>query len=137
MVRRVWQHKEKLVKGFTEKYGIDKLIYFETYNDIDLAIQREKSLKEWKREWKIDLVKRDNPQWRDLYQEIIWGLLQSMDPGFRRDDSEAVDDSETADDGEAMDPPAFPGWQRSGGFPYAITTFAGIPGTSCTNRGTK
>jgi len=71
LVRRVWQHKEKLVKGFTEKYGIDKLIYFETYNDIDLAIQREKSLKEWKREWKIDLVKRDNPQWRDLYQEII------------------------------------------------------------------
>ena len=72
LTRRIWQHKKKLVKGFTEKYDVDKLVYFEEYNDVDIAIQREKRLKEWKRKWKLDLIEKDNPDWKDLYSDIIF-----------------------------------------------------------------
>ena len=71
LARRIWQHKKKLVKGFTEKYDVDKLVYFEEYNDVGIAIQREKRLKEWKRKWKLTLIEKDNPDWKDLYCDIV------------------------------------------------------------------
>ena len=64
--KRVWEHKNKVVKGFTEKYNVDKLVYFETTDSIESAIKREKQLKNWHREWKINLIKEMNPEFRDL-----------------------------------------------------------------------
>jgi putative endonuclease len=70
LVRRVYQHKEKLTKGFTKRYAVVRLVWFETYDDITAAIEREKVLKKWRREWKINLIERDNPNWDDLYDAI-------------------------------------------------------------------
>lgn len=64
--KRVWEHKNKVVEGFTEKYNVDKLVYFETTDSIESAIKREKQLKNWHREWKINLIKENNPDFRDL-----------------------------------------------------------------------
>lgn len=64
--RRVFEHKSGAVKGFSQKYGLGKLIYFETHQDVSNAILREKRLKKWKRQWKIDLIERANPNWIDL-----------------------------------------------------------------------
>jgi putative endonuclease len=66
----VWEHKNKVTEGFTSKYNIDKLMYFEDYSDIQLAIKREKRLKEWPRQYKINLIEKDNPQWIDLYDKV-------------------------------------------------------------------
>lgn len=71
LVKRVYEHKNKVVKGFTEKYGVDKLGYFEIYNDVNKAIEREKQLKSWNRNWKIRLIEKSNPDWKDLCNEII------------------------------------------------------------------
>ncbi len=71
LVQRIWQHKNKLVKGFTSKYGVDRLIYYEHYSYIDQAIRREKQLKKWKRQWKIRLLEERNPDWLDLYPVIV------------------------------------------------------------------
>ncbi len=71
IIRRIWQHKQKFTKGFTTKYDIDKLVYFEQFNDINLAIGREKRLKEYKRKWKLDLINSSNPDWKDLYEEFL------------------------------------------------------------------
>jgi len=68
--RRVTEHKEKHFSGFTSCYGVDKLGYFEEYNDIRLAIQREKELKGWTRKKKIALLEASNPQWKDLFFEL-------------------------------------------------------------------
>ena len=70
LARRVWEHKTKLTKGFTEKYNVDKLVYYEIYQDIDLAIKREKRLKDWDRQWKLHLIEKNNPYWRDLYETL-------------------------------------------------------------------
>lgn len=70
LVQRVWQHKTKAVEGFTARYGVDQLVYFETHADAASAIQREKQLKKWRRAWKIQLIEERNPEWRDLYSEI-------------------------------------------------------------------
>ena len=64
--KRVWEHKNKVVEGFTEKYNVDKLVYFETTDSIESEIKREKQLKNWHREWKINLIKENNPDFRDL-----------------------------------------------------------------------
>ena len=64
--RRVFEHKQKLLKGFTLKYGLDKLVYFEQYQYVSDAILREKRMKKWKRQWKINLIEEENPQWLDL-----------------------------------------------------------------------
>ena len=64
--KRVWEHKSKVVEGFTEKYNVDKLVYYETTDSIESAIKREKQLKNWHREWKINLIKENNPDFRDL-----------------------------------------------------------------------
>ncbi len=70
LVRRVYEHRMGLADGFTKKYQVHRLVYFEQYNDIEAAILREKRLKKWKREWKIELIEKDNPRWDDLYPQI-------------------------------------------------------------------
>ncbi len=68
--RRMYEHKNKLIKGFTEKYNLIKLVYYEATDDIISAIKREKQLKNWHRDWKIKLINDFNPQWKDLYCEL-------------------------------------------------------------------
>ena len=69
---RVWQHKEKVHPDcFTAKYNIDKLVYYERCNDVFTALNREKSLKRYNRKWKIDLIQEENPNWRDLFEDVI------------------------------------------------------------------
>ena len=68
--KRVFEHKSGLIPGFTTKYNVKKLVYFETHNWIDEAILREKRLKTWKRVWKINIIEKLNPEWNDLYDEI-------------------------------------------------------------------
>jgi putative endonuclease len=70
LLRRVWQHREKLVKSFTEKYDVVRLVYFERFDDPENAIKREKRLKKWNRAWKIGLIEENNPNWDDLYPGI-------------------------------------------------------------------
>jgi putative endonuclease len=70
LVRRVYEHRNNLVEGFTRRYRVHKLVHFESYGDPRTAIQREKNLKHWVRAWKIELIERANPTWRDLYDEI-------------------------------------------------------------------
>ncbi|MDH3761143.1 MAG: GIY-YIG nuclease family protein [Gammaproteobacteria bacterium] len=68
---RIWQHKRKLVDGFSKKYNLDRLAWYELHTDIYTAIIREKQLKKWNRKWKIKLIESCNPDWADLYDEII------------------------------------------------------------------
>ena len=68
--RRVFEHKNKIIKGFTERYNINKLVYYEIYDDVYNAIQREKQIKSWSRKKKIELIKSLNPEFKDLYEEI-------------------------------------------------------------------
>ena len=70
--RRIFEHKNKLIEGFTKKYGLDKLIYFETYQYVNDAIKREKNMKKWKRQWKTDLIEKANPNWKDLSKDWIF-----------------------------------------------------------------
>lgn len=70
LVRRVWEHKTKPVPGFTERYGVSRLVYFECLDDAENAIRREKQVKKWRRAWKVELIERANPQWRDLYEDV-------------------------------------------------------------------
>ena len=67
---RVWEHKNKAAEGFTKKYNINKLVYFEQTENIDSALAREKQLKGWTRKKKIALIEKENPEWRDLYDEL-------------------------------------------------------------------
>jgi putative endonuclease len=69
LLRRVYEHKQNLVEGFTRTYNVHKLVYFEQTDDIHAAIQREKQLKKWKREWKMRIIEEFNPEWKDLYYE--------------------------------------------------------------------
>ena len=69
--KRIWEHKNKVVDGFTKKYNLDKLVYFETGENIESAIEREKQLKNWHREWKFNLIKIQNPEFKDLYYDIL------------------------------------------------------------------
>tara|TARA_R110002049_G_scaffold147934_2_gene310814 strand:- start:4675 stop:4986 length:312 start_codon:yes stop_codon:yes gene_type:complete len=71
--RRMFEHKNKLIEGFTKQYGLNKLVYFETFKYINDAIKREKNMKKWKREWKINLIAKDNPNWKDLAKD--WTYL--------------------------------------------------------------
>ena len=71
LLKRVHQHKNKEIAGFTKKYNVDKLVYFETCGDVMAAIVREKQLKHWNRLWKIELIEKSNPTWRDLYPELL------------------------------------------------------------------
>jgi putative endonuclease len=71
LIQRVWQHREKFVKGFTTQYSVSQLVWYEIHEDIMEAIKREKQIKEWKRVWKIDLIQQANPHWRDLFDDIV------------------------------------------------------------------
>jgi putative endonuclease len=70
IVRRIFEHRNKVVPGFASKYNITRLVWFEMYDDAISAISREKQLKKWKRSWKIQLIEAENPQWNDLYDSI-------------------------------------------------------------------
>ena len=74
LIRRIWEHKNKVVEGFTSKYHVDKLVYYEIFGDPENAIKREKRLKFYKKKWKIDLIEKCNPEWKDLYMEIVPGF---------------------------------------------------------------
>lgn len=71
LVGRTFQHKNNLAKGFTERYFVHRLVYFETHSDVNEAILREKQIKKWNRAWKIRLIEETNPEWKDLYDEIL------------------------------------------------------------------
>jgi len=71
LIRRVYEHREKLRRGFTSKYGVMKLVWFEPHLDVATAYQREKQIKNWRRDWKIQLIEKSNPHWRDLYPSLI------------------------------------------------------------------
>jgi putative endonuclease len=81
LIQRVWQHKEKQADGFTKKYGVDKLVWFELHETMETAIMREKQIKEWKRAWKLELIEKSNGNWIDLYGEIC-----GVDAVFPRND---------------------------------------------------
>ena len=70
--QRVWQHREGIIDGFTKKYGLKRLVWYEPHESMTGAIQREKSLKKYLRDWKINLIERDNPHWDDLYMTLVW-----------------------------------------------------------------
>jgi len=69
-VRRVWEHKQDLVEGFTKKYRVHRLVYVELHADMAEAILREKRIKKWNREWKIALIEKSNPEWNDLWPHM-------------------------------------------------------------------
>ena len=71
LLQRVWHHKNDLEEGFTKRYGVHTLVWYETHETMESAISREKALKEWNRAWKIRLLEANNPTWRDLYQDLV------------------------------------------------------------------
>ena len=73
LVRRVYEHRSKFVPGFTRKYRVDRLIYFEQFSTAEEAIRREKPMKKWNRQWKIQLIEKSNPNWDDLFDTIAAG----------------------------------------------------------------
>ena len=70
LVRRIYQHRNGLVDGFTKRYSVKRLVYFERYEDIQSAIQREHNIKHWSRKWKVSFILANNPEWNDLYDSI-------------------------------------------------------------------
>ena len=70
LLKRVWEHKSDLVEGFTKRYAVHVLVWFELHEDMLAAIRREKTIKGWKRRWKLELIETMNPEWRDLYAEL-------------------------------------------------------------------
>jgi len=71
LIKRVYEHKNKLIDGFTKKYNIHMLVYYEITNTINSAISREKQLKKWNRKWKLELIEKENSEWKDLYNDLI------------------------------------------------------------------
>ncbi len=71
LVKRIWEHKNDLIEGFTKRYGIHMLVWFESHETMLSAIVREKAIKEWKRRWKVEMIERSNPEWRDLYSGLL------------------------------------------------------------------
>jgi putative endonuclease len=70
VARRVWEHRQGMGSEFARKYGVHRLVHIETFDDVQAAIQREKTMKEWKRAWEIELIETSNPDWNDLYDEL-------------------------------------------------------------------
>jgi putative endonuclease len=71
LIKRVWEYKQDFVEGFTKKYGVHDLVWYELLEDMQTAIAREKALKEWKRAWKLELIEKMNPLWKDLYENLV------------------------------------------------------------------
>ena len=70
LAKRLWEHKNDLGEGFTKRYNVHMLVWYEPHEEMESAIAREKAIKEWKRKWKLELIERSNPQWRDLYPDL-------------------------------------------------------------------
>lgn len=70
LIRRIWEHKEGVIEGFSKQYGLKMLVWYEVHEDIAEAIKREKALKKWNRKWKLRVIEESNPDWRDLYTEL-------------------------------------------------------------------
>ena len=73
LVRRVWEHRNDTIDGFTKQYGVHRLVYYELHTSMIEAIRREKQIKKWRRAWKIELIEKENPDWRDLWPSIVEG----------------------------------------------------------------
>jgi len=71
LVKRIWEHRSDAIEGFTKKYGVHGLVYFEQFEDMMAVITREKQIKKWSRAWKVELIELTNPEWRDLWEEIL------------------------------------------------------------------
>ncbi len=71
LIKRVWEHKNDMVDGFTKRYGIHRLVWYEVHENMASSIEREKRLKKWKRKWKLELIESSNPNWQDLYNSIV------------------------------------------------------------------
>ena len=71
LLKRVWEHKNDVVEGFTRRYGVHALVWLELHESMESAIAREKAIKEWQRAWKLELIEKANPEWRDLYFDLI------------------------------------------------------------------
>jgi putative endonuclease len=71
LIRRVWQHKNNIHDGFTKKYRVHNLVWYEVHRDVKEAIRREKQMKKWRRQWKINLIEKENPDWGDLYESLL------------------------------------------------------------------
>jgi putative endonuclease len=71
LIKRIWEHKNGLVNGFTKRYKVHNLVWYELHNNMDMAIERDKNMKEWKRMWKVKLIEDKNPQWNDLYDSLL------------------------------------------------------------------
>ena len=82
---RIYQHREELSRGFTARYGVKRLVWFEVHETMESAIRREKSIKRWRRAWKIELIEKENPAWRDLAEDFGFDSLikKKVDPGSR------------------------------------------------------
>jgi putative endonuclease len=88
LVKRIWEHRNDIVEGFTKRYGVHSLVYFELHDDMSEAIRREKQIKKWNRAWKIELIERTNPQWQDLWRSLTEG--EEMDSRMRGNASGCV-----------------------------------------------
>jgi len=71
LVKRIWEHKNNMLEGFTKRYNVHRLVWYELHESMESAINREKRLKDWKRKWKMELIERNNPNWQDLYNTIV------------------------------------------------------------------
>jgi putative endonuclease len=71
LVKRIWEHKNNMVEGFTKRYNVHRLVWYELHENMESAITREKRLKNWKRKWKLELIESSNPDWQDLYPTIV------------------------------------------------------------------
>ena len=71
LIKRIWEHKNDSVPGFTKRYGVHDLVWYELHDSMESALAREKAVKEWKRPWKLELIEQENPGWKDLYPELL------------------------------------------------------------------
>ena len=71
LIKRIWEHKNNMVEGFTKRYCVHQLVWYEVHESMEFAIEREKRMKEWKRKWKRELIESNNPNWQDLYNTIV------------------------------------------------------------------
>ena len=80
LIKRVWQHREELTEGFTKQYGVKKLVWYEQHETMESVIAREKAMKKWLRKWKLDAIEKANPDWNDLWSQIIGGTPEPATP---------------------------------------------------------
>ena len=85
LVRRIWEHKNETADGFTKRYGVKQLVWFDSTTDVEGAIRREKTMKRWPRDYKLNVIEEMNPQWRDLYDDLTSQTpdMPPLDPGTR------------------------------------------------------